>query len=159
MADEYLRKTDTSVIFIRSDRLAKRNDMVPCDKNGRRLYPEGDEPGNSTDMEIMGGQYTVPDGLINVIGRLKDAAEVEEKSAARAKIKEANDQLRISLGENNELRKKVLDIDANVKDLQANASNLTKENSALRKSFDLATGTIEDKDREIKDLKAQLKSK
>ena len=159
MADEYLRKTDTGVIFIRSDKLAKRNDMVPCDKNGRRLYPEGDEPGNSTDMEIMGSKYTVPDALLGVIDKLKDAAEAEDKSAARAKVKEANDQLKISLAENNELRKKVIDLDVNLMDLQANASNLTKENSALRKSFDLATGTIEDKDREIKDLKAQLKSK
>jgi hypothetical protein len=49
----YLKNRDTGVVFIYSDMLAKRSDMVPCDVKGRELDKEVAGPAVAGEPEAV----------------------------------------------------------------------------------------------------------
>lgn len=150
--------------------LARRSDMVPCDKNGRRTDEPGSDAAKMADtieMKIFDGEYDVPKHLVDVITKL-----MAERVTPHAP--EETTLMAIAHGEHHVPNSMVEDItalgesmkslaDANGM-LQEEISNLLKEKKKLSKLYDKALSEKDDliaaaKDRkkEISELKKQAK--
>ena len=158
MSVEYLRKLDDGYVYIRTEALSKRSDMIPCDSEGRRLFEEGQGPtDDTTDMEIGGKKFSVPKHLVSVINELEVAAEHREESVLEKEVKDLTEKLNDSTMKSGALRKDNISISAANTELQEKLSRSIKEASNLNKEVEKLEQLDKDNKSEIKKLKKELR--
>lgn len=72
---KYLRRMGDGYVYGWTDALSLRDDMVPCDKDGRRLdqgLSEKEMLQETTEMEFSGNRYDVPNYLVSAVQSLID---------------------------------------------------------------------------------------
>jgi hypothetical protein len=154
----YLRKMDDGYVYGWTRALEERPDMVECDKDGHTLFPQaGDGPVPTTEMDIGGANYDVPDHLVEAITALAVLAEGREAEGLEAELKKVGEQLTKALGENGDLRKEVLGLSSSAGDLQAQLSAKNEELSAAVKDRDAHKEEAASLEREVKKLEKDLK--
>ena len=158
MPDQYLRKLDDGYVYIRTEALASRSDMIPCDSEGRRLFEEGQGPtDDTTDMEIGGRKFSVPKHLVSVINGLEAAAEQREESGLEKEVTDLTEKLNDESMKSGALRKDNLSLSASTAELQEKLSSYVKEASNLKKEVEKLEQLDKDNKTEIKKLKKELR--
>ena len=159
MSDRFLRKDDGGV-FIWSEVLAKRSDMVDCDSEGRRIFAEGESPAKEeeTEMDIDGKILSIPNHIVPIIEKLLVKAIGLDPTIAEEQRDQLRKKLNDAANENGDLRKAKLSMDSIVSKLQEDNSKAIKEIGELKKDRDRLAQKDTDNKREIDQLKREIKS-
>lgn len=159
----YLRKFNDGYVYPYTDALAKRVDMVECDKDGRRIFEEGQEPNpleNTKEIKIFNKNFDVPEYLVPTVEKLLEVnPEVKPPEPKTEMVLNGNKyQVPNSMVEDiAAIGDRMVDAEKANGDLQKQLSDQIAANKKLEKE---KAAVEEDKaglEREIKSLNKEIK--
>ena len=156
---KFLRKLSDGSVYGWAPGIAKRVDMVECDKDGNRTgvdLPKNVEELNTTEMEINGKKFDIPEYLLETVQELLEAAIGRDVSDLESLLAGAKDEIIKALADNNVLAKKNIDLTSSNGDLQKQLSDFVTGATELKKSIEGLTEDNTGYRADIKRLKTEV---